>query len=896
MKLLTLITAASCLISPLANAAVSIPDITTLKGPLTNTPVPSSGDGTVTDPSSTTFGTGTASRLALYVPGNVYSDYPGWLPLYKALVFQGIPVTVTKNIKVAKNHPTVIAYQALQSKYMGTTDSSTWSKYVSGGHTLIAIGMTSSDTLIASTFGVTLDTNTNTNARQAIALNTPMASVPASSVNSQFDLTNTNDAQIPLWRQDLGTGFPTIGYTVSAGSGTFALGSYLTNTGANDTKQAITIKSTSNGGHAIAIGFDVGAYVGESTGGRTNGIPRSYDAQYDPGYDNIFRMIKTLYSTSTPTGLVTSWPVPGNKGVHFSWTYDIDAQDSYELALVVAQDLQSRGIKGTINWQAKLVKDAYDVASFSNYYRNISLVEALGNMELSSHSVSHSPNLAAFPIGTGKEIWDGTKYQEDNYFPFIGQCINTNGTWATSVPGASSCDTPNANLYFYTLGGSIFGETRVSKYILESISIVNATVRSFRTGHLLYPDALPQVLAAAGYKYSSSSAANDRNSHMPYQTFYSNSYNQAVDILEFPLSASDEDGQINGDWYAPGSGGYPNGSYAYRQYQVVQKIAKYGGQYTFLIHPTTHAVPGVTQTLFSDKLAFQQVLTPKIADVCYFDSMGGRGDFHNARIAAGIDVTISGTTATVTVTLPKSIVDLTLRVPTAWSFMSSTVGVSATPGAVILLNTVPAGTIALKFKTSGTVARTSAPVPGTPTTTSTISMPTPTVHAPTPTSTNPRMVDDFSDPSRYSSEENALGYYTGDDDTVTQKTTVQGDWILLTFDTSSYWYSTLGAPNTCNDYSQFTKVNFAVRYPTSTITGFNIVLQTTNNSTCTGLNQYPVDVTSLITAATAGNDGWLHIEVRLTQFTGADLTRMRAITLSGFKSAGQVEIDYIYFS
>ncbi|KAF9993145.1 hypothetical protein BGZ80_008260 [Entomortierella chlamydospora] len=175
-------------------------------------------------------------------------------------------------------------------------------------------------------------------------------------------------------------------------------------------------------------------------------------------------------------------------------------------------------------------------------------------------------------------------------------------------------------------------------------------------------------------------------------------------------------------------------------------------------------------------------------------------------------------------------------------------------------------------------------------------MPTPTVHAPTPTSTNPRMVDDFSDPSRYSSEENALGYYTGDDDTVTQKTTVQGDWILLTFDTSSYWYSTLGAPNTCNDYSQFTKVNFAVRYPTSTITGFNIVLQTTNNSTCTGLNQYPVDVTSLITAATAGNDGWLHIEVRLTQFTGADLTRMRAITLSGFKSAGQVEIDYIYFS
>jgi len=46
-----------------------------------------------------------------------------------------------------------------------------------------------------------------------------------------------------------------------------------------DTLQAITIKSTANGGKAVAIGIDVGAYVGESNGGKTGGIPRSYDAQ-----------------------------------------------------------------------------------------------------------------------------------------------------------------------------------------------------------------------------------------------------------------------------------------------------------------------------------------------------------------------------------------------------------------------------------------------------------------------------------------------------------------------------------------------------------------------------------------------------------------------------------------
>ncbi|KAF9311129.1 hypothetical protein BG003_007728, partial [Podila horticola] len=632
------IVAASCLLLSYSSVTLAVVDITTLKGPTTNTPVPAAGNGTVTDPATTSFGSGTTSRLALYVPGNVYKDYPGWLPLYKALVFQGIPVRVTKDINVAKTHNAVLAYQGLQSKYMGASDGSTWSTFVTGGKTLIAIGLTSTDANLKTTFGVTPDTTTNANNREVIVLNAPTATYPATSVNSMFDQSDVRDKEIPLWRDDADTGFTTIGYTLAASTapnGVIALGSYRTSDSVIDTKAAITVKSTTNGGKAVTIGLDLGAFIGEANGGKTKGIPRSYDAQYEPGYDNFIRLIKQLYVTSTTTGLVTSWGVPANKGVHFAWTYDIDAQDSYELALTCAQDLQSRGIGGTINWQAKLVKDAYDIASFSHYYRNISAVEALGNMELASHSVSHSPNLLTFPIGTGKEIWDGINYDESNYFPFIGQCTNTSATgpWTTNVPGATTCDTPNGRLYFYTLGGSLLGEARVSKYILESISINNSSVVSYRTGHLLYPDALPQVLSATGYKYSSSGACNDQLTHMPYQPFYNNAYNQATDIIEFPLTASDEDGQINGDWEAPGTK-YPNGSYAYNQAALITKIAKYGGMYTFLIHPTTAGLPGLVQTLFSDKLAFQQTLTPKVAGVSYFDTMGGRGDFHSARIAS----------------------------------------------------------------------------------------------------------------------------------------------------------------------------------------------------------------------------------------------------------------------
>ncbi|KAF9997598.1 hypothetical protein BGZ80_006958 [Entomortierella chlamydospora] len=382
---------------------------------------------------------------------------------------------------------------------------------------------------------------------------------------------------------------------------------------------------------------------------------------------------------------------------------------------------------------------------------------------------------------------------------------------------------------------------------------------------------------------------------MPFQQFYNSAYNQVVDVLEFPLSASDEDGVMNGDFYAPGSGGYPDGSYAWNQYQCIQMMAKYGGQYTFLLHTTTHTVPGLQPSTFADKLAFQQTLTPLVTNVSYFDTMGGRGDFRNARIASGIDISISGNVATVTVTLPQQIIDLTLRVPTAWVFVSSTVGVKATPGVVILLNIVPAGTVILKFQTSGTVAVTTNPAPGHAPTTTTISMASPTIPAPTPTPTNPRMVDDFSDPTRYSNEENALRFYTGDDHTVTERTTVQDDWLLLSFNTASYWYTLLGASNTCNDYSQFTKLNLAIRYPTNKRIGFNMVIQDTTSGTCTGITQHSFNVTSLINSATAGSDGWLHLTLPLTDFSGANLKSLSAISIAGFVSSGQVEVDYIYF-
>ncbi|KAF9177332.1 hypothetical protein BGZ49_005671, partial [Haplosporangium sp. Z 27] len=225
MRVTTLFLTVTCLVLPFTDA-ISIPDIRYLKGPATNSTVSVIEDGSPTNPSSTTFGTGTSSRLSLYVPGTVYSDYPGWLALYNALVMQGIPVKVTKSITEAITHPTVIVYQGLQSQYMGSTDGATWASYVNGGNTLIAIGLTSTDLNITATFGVTADTVTNAKNRTALLINEPSDAFPISSINNQFDLTDDRDAQIPLWESYVGTGFPTIGY-IPENNQTFALGFYI---------------------------------------------------------------------------------------------------------------------------------------------------------------------------------------------------------------------------------------------------------------------------------------------------------------------------------------------------------------------------------------------------------------------------------------------------------------------------------------------------------------------------------------------------------------------------------------------------------------------------------------------------------------------------------------------
>src|SRR5690606_12089719 len=120
---------------------------------------------------------------------------------------------------------------------------------------------------------------------------------------------------------------------------------------------------------------------------------------------------------------------------------------------------KNNGIKGTYFIQTKYIRDWNDDIFFNaDNLKYLEKLEELG-MEIGSHSVSHSMVFSDFPLGSGSE-----KYPR--YQPFVKE-------------------------QKLTYNGSIMGELRTSKFLLEH-HLKNDKIVSFRPGHLEYPFALPQ--------------------------------------------------------------------------------------------------------------------------------------------------------------------------------------------------------------------------------------------------------------------------------------------------------------------------------------------------------------------------------------------------------------------
>ena len=478
---------------------------------------------------------------------------------------------------------------------------------------------------------------------------------------------------------------------------------------------AITRATTPSGGHCYNVGFDVGAFSYLNFRYQLSGHSRSYSNEYEPGLDMLLRFIRNVYFDKF-NDAVTYHPIPNGHRLAVMFTHDCDANRP-DLWRLFSRTERQYDINATFMIFTKYTRDAYDVEFFFRGYDDLMDILDFGH-ELGSHSVTHSPNFyRAVPdfrdygTGDGQEQFNfgptGDKYETEivctdarDYFNLVQSRDGSVYGWIYSGETITNCseyakfflpicayqDDPtgvNTCGVYHTLGGSVMGELRVSKFLVDRLyqlrGLPERQVRAFRPGHLKYPPELNEALQTTGYRYSSVMEANEVNTMLYYQQTHGyleesldfDKISELPDVFElpiqfddfsyFPLRASAKEELINGT------------NMSGHTWVVSGRMAKFGAIVIVLSHPTDEA----TEVTFDnlpytgiDKLEWEIELVERIRDYSSFMTMTQIGDFIRARNYMEVDFVIQGDLE-IQMNVTYGIRGLTLEIPIRFSCASS---------------------------------------------------------------------------------------------------------------------------------------------------------------------------------------------------------------------------------
>lgn len=363
-----------------------------------------------------------------------------------------------------------------------------------------------------------------------------------------------------------------------------------------DGTPAITIRELDAGTRLIACGLDLGDIMIRNTNARGYEAYDQFANDYMPGLDVCYDLVKQLYLASDPNRTVALWPLPNAKKLMVNITHDIDFTRSIKNAVDYAMWEDNNKVQATYFIQTKYIRDWNDDKFFNDRGAGYLAQIAATNNEIGSHSVAHSYVYRNFPLGTGTE-----RYPE--YLPYVMdryKCYN----------------------------GSVLGELRVSKFLLENLSKRPLSCQSFRPGHLSTPGQLPEALVATGYRQSSAITACQAQSYRPFFSRYSRGASQLLDIVELPIAIEDE---IQGPMIKRLSQGV----------RLANHLKKIGGYCNVLIH---------TDTL-GQKMQYQQLFCKSVKQDALFWSVTKAADWYRTVYQTLISVTDDGL---VTVTAPET--------------------------------------------------------------------------------------------------------------------------------------------------------------------------------------------------------------------------------------------------
>jgi hypothetical protein len=94
-----------------------------------------------------------------------------------------------------------------------------------------------------------------------------------------------------------------------------------------------------------------------------------------------------------------------------------------------------------------------------------------------------------------------------------------------------------------TTGGTLFGELRVSKSLIEGAlasQCIDHATATFRAGNLAYHAASPQTMERLGYRFDSTRAVGDVLANFPYRAMTDWPDELDTSVFEFPVTLEDQ--------------------------------------------------------------------------------------------------------------------------------------------------------------------------------------------------------------------------------------------------------------------------------------------------------------------------------------------------------------------
>ncbi len=538
-----------------------------------------------------TYSQGSTSRLAILLT----DEKSPWLGVTHALKSFGVPFVVTCDYKVALKHRVVLVYPFISGLVCKPDELRALAAFPEGGGTLIACNVLGGG--LGPTFGFDKVVSGAHHGEIRFA--------------SGQTLTKTyTDPREKVIRLEKTHGSNSYSSPLEKPLATFEDGS-----------AAITQHQV-GAGHTYAFGFDLGQYFLTGYNARQETMARSFDNAYEPSVDVLVRLVRAMYLQGEPRAAIID-PVPNGKELTVVMSHDIDFTESIENAVDYAKWEQENKVPATHFIQTKYIRDYNDDIFFNELGVDcLRQVDKLGG-EIGSHTIAHSKIFHDFPMGSGKEHYP-------TYAPFVKEA-------------------------FVAFNGSILGELRVSKFLLES-QIEGHTVTSFRPGELSYPFRLPEALMATGFKASSSTTANNCLTHLPFQLTYSRETDAEVPMFEFPVTIEDEAEPKMGDRVQPAV-------------DLAGKLRRYGGLMVILIHPN----------ILDHKLKFEQEFIAAVRPFSWLTDLHDFAEWWMARNEVTVDVSDAGGAAKMMIQAPREIEGLTVVPPRGWKLKKSVAGVSESP-------------------------------------------------------------------------------------------------------------------------------------------------------------------------------------------------------------------------